>query len=35
MLLELKDVKKQGKKDVAYDMLCYILDWEAKDENKA
>ena len=20
--------KKQGKKDVAYDMLCYILDWE-------
>ena len=22
--------KKQGKKDVAYDMLCYILDWEDK-----
>jgi hypothetical protein len=20
--------KKQGKKQVAYDMLCYILEWE-------
>ena len=24
--------KKYGKKYVAYDMLCYILDWEDKDD---